>query len=148
MEINKIQKSRDIRFGKLNEIKVLEILNKYNNNIKKYKYNYSTFDFYLRDENKKKIIEYELKSRNIKYMQYPTIICGKNKFEYAKKRLLKGIKPIFLFYFLDGLYYWELKDIDKQKNEFSFGKICNKKRNDKKIDDGLFIKMEYLKKYI
>tara|TARA_R110002072_G_scaffold209146_1_gene366715 strand:- start:1631 stop:2074 length:444 start_codon:yes stop_codon:yes gene_type:complete len=147
MEINKIQKNKDLRFGKQNEKKVLEILKKNNNTIKKYKYKYSTFDFYLRDENKKKVIEYELKSRNIKYNQYPTIICGLNKFEYAIKRLLKGIRPIFLFYFTDGLYYWELIDVDKQKNQYSFGKICNKQRNDK-TDDGLYIKMKYLKKYI
>ena len=147
MEINKIQKNKDLRFGKQNEKKVLEILKKNNNTIKKYKYKYSTFDFYLRDENKKKVIEYELKSRNIKYNQYPTIICGLNKFEHAIKRLLKGIRPIFLFYFTDGLYYWELIDVDKQKNQYSFGKICNKQRNDK-TDDGLYIKMKYLKKYI
>ncbi len=87
MVINKNQKNKDLRFGKLNEKKVLEILKKHNNTIKKYKYTYSTFDFYLKDENNKKIIEYELKSRNIKFNQYPTIICGLNKFEYAKNRL-------------------------------------------------------------
>ena len=41
----------------------------------------------------------------------------------------------------------ELIDVDKQKNQYSFGKICNKQRN-VKTDDGLYIKMKYLKKYI
>ena len=35
MEINKIQKNKDLRFGKQNEKKVLEILKKNNNTIKK-----------------------------------------------------------------------------------------------------------------
>tara|TARA_R110001592_G_scaffold53985_1_gene165422 strand:+ start:1104 stop:1565 length:462 start_codon:yes stop_codon:yes gene_type:complete len=149
MNINKSIKKKDLKFGFKNEKIVLNILNNQFKKIKikHYKYIYHTLDFYYKNEDNKKIIEFELKSRNINHNQYKSIIFGKNKFIYSCKRLNKNIRQIYLFYCLDGLYYWELKDKDLQINEYYESRICNKKRNDK-FDDGINIKVEYLKPII
>lgn len=146
--IDQKQKNEDLKFGKKNEEYIFNLLNKKNNNkIKKYTYEYNIFDFYEEDENNKKIKEYELKSRTIKHNQYDSLVFGLNKFEYSIKQLKNNIEQIYLFYCTDGLYYWKLEDEIKQKNEYYFGMISNRKRNDKS-HQAVFIYTKYLKKYI
>lgn len=74
---------------------------------------YDTFDFV--GEN----ITIELKSRKNTKDKYPTTIVGMNKIEAIEE----GEKVIFVFNFLDGLYYWEY-----QENDF---KVINIKRRDR-----------------
>ena len=145
MSINMEIKKKDLKFGMENEKKVLKILKETFKNIemKHYKFKYHTLDFYGKHNNKK-CVEFELKSRNINHNKYNSLIFGKNKFLYSLKRLKKGIRQIYLFNCLDGIYYYELINEEKQKNEFYFGDICSKKRNDK-IHDGIHIKIKYIK---
>tara|TARA_R110002072_G_C7704108_1_gene513446 strand:+ start:15 stop:458 length:444 start_codon:yes stop_codon:yes gene_type:complete len=146
--IDQKQKSEDLKFGKINEEHIFKLLNKKNNNkIKKYTYKYNIFDFYETDKNNIIIKEYELKSRTIRHNQYDSLVFGLNKFEYSIKQLKNNIEQIYLFFCTDGLYYWKLEDETKQKNEFYFGMISNRKRNDRS-HEAVFIYTKYLKKYL
>ena len=91
---------KDYDFGKKCESKVLEILNKSFNidkNIKESNSVYSSYDFYG-DK-----YCFELKSRNIKYKEYPTTLIAKYKCNNGAGGHSDNL--ILLFYFTDGLYY-------------------------------------------
>ena len=53
---------------------------------------------------KHQVNEIELKSRRNTYSKFDTTIIGKNKIDYAKSL---NKKVIFVFNFIDGLYYIE-----------------------------------------
>ena len=122
----------DYAKGKSNEKKVLEIIRKYfNDDIKQVGGVYSPNDY------KGKTRRYELKSRNIEYKRYPTIMIGKNK-------LIKDI--VLLFLFTDGLYYIEYEE-EEFKN-FEGGTFQREERVDK-IDMAshvVYIPMDKLKR--
>lgn len=63
---------------------------------------YDTFDFIGEG------VTIELKSRKNNKDRYPTTIVGMNKIE----EIQEGEKVIFVFNFLDGLYYWEYVEND------------------------------------
>ena len=89
----------DRRMGRVNEVKVLGVLNyekedKYTINPNRF----DTFDF----KNTEDICE--LKSRRNTYSQYPTTMVGYNKVEIAEKDTEHTYK--FYFLFTDGLYCW------------------------------------------
>jgi len=124
---------KDLQKGKEDEITVLPIICKYfNREIKQLKEKYSKYDF--EDD----IYKYELKSRNNNYSKFPTTLIP------ADKLVCKNI--IFLFKFLDGLYFIEYDDY--LFSSFSKSKFCREKRygyNDKP-KDYIFIPIECLKK--
>jgi hypothetical protein len=78
------------------------------------------FDFY-NDE-----YYFELKSRNVYKNTYQTTIIGLNKIEFAKKT---EKFCIFLFKFIDGLYFY-IYDKDDPENKINIGG-----RSDRGIDE-------------
>ena len=100
-------KKENLKTGAKGEEEVYEYLKNKFSTLKKTKDNinygkYYEFDYY----NESMFIE--LKTRNITFNQYPTLMFGKNKFIKGEE-LLKD-KPdldiIYLFNLKDGLYYW------------------------------------------
>ena len=61
--------------------------------------------------NPSKKIAVELKSRNNTMRKYPDTIIGYNKYDTARKYMLRGWKVYFFFKFTDGLYFWEVKNL-------------------------------------
>jgi hypothetical protein len=101
---NKTQFEIDYEGGKQNESSILNIIRTYfNRDISHVTDAFSSYDFEC------DTFKYELKSRNIKYGTYPTIIIGCNK-------IIAGTKQIFLFKFNDELYYIRYRQ--KVFNEF------------------------------
>jgi hypothetical protein len=106
----------DYSFGTKNEDTVLIKIEKhFNDNIKKSSSSVSRYDF------KGDTYYYELKTRNNKYNTYPTTLIPYNK-------IIEGKKQIFLFDFIDGLYY-----IEYNKDVFSNFELDEYVRN-KRID--------------
>lgn len=125
----------DYAFGKEKEKEILNIINKkFNDNIKLVDEPYCKFDF----EGDKYI--YELKSRNCKYLSYPTTLLPFNKV------IVNSKKSIFLFNFMDGLYYIRFRE--KIFKTFTVQSFCRKKRNDfnDKVQLYYYIPIEALKK--
>lgn len=100
----------DIMKGSEDEIIVQKILIDYGIEAKKTTKNhcmdFETDNFY-----------FELKSRRVVKDRYETTIIGVNKIEFAKKT---DRKCIFLFLFLDGLYFYEY-DKDDKRNKIERG---------------------------
>ena len=95
-----MQREFDLKFGLENEDIVYDILKQVAKNIKKTD-RYNILDYEC-DK-----YHYELKTRNINSYVFPTTMIGYNKIEHSKKLT----KPtIFLFSFIDGLFYWTVKD--------------------------------------
>ena len=83
------------KFGTQQEIKLLPIISKYfNEEIKHHTNKFDKFDYQSLTTN------YELKSRTNTYKKYPTTYLPKTKLY-----LLDNKKTIFIFNFLDGIYY-------------------------------------------
>jgi hypothetical protein len=104
--------SESLKYGKTKEIEVLPLIKDHFNSdyIKIPKNKYSTYDF-IDDTNE---IVYELKSRTNKYNQYSTTMIQEDKI------LNTHYKQIFLFNYIDGLYYIEydktlFNEFDKKK---------------------------------
>lgn len=138
------QKRKDEQLGAIGEIKTFDFLGKNNKNIRKYLDRYAIKDYYLVDKEGKTIHEYELKTRRVKHNTYPSVVFGLNKYNHSLKQLKKNIRQTYLFRCEDGLYGWELKDVEEQKDEYYFGNISNRARNDKE-HPAVFIKSQYLK---
>jgi hypothetical protein len=85
----------DYKTGKSQEMNIIETIRQYfNDNINSTTDKFSPYD-YVGDH-----YVYELKSRNNVYKAYPTTLIGGDK-------IIEGKPQIFLFKFLDGLYYIE-----------------------------------------
>ena len=136
--------------GKEGEKKMLEILKKkyenvVDNNIDN---KYSTMDF---SDNIMKV-DFECKNR-FKYThnQFDKdgyvggLMYGRNKFNYSLERLKLGYKQIVYWPCKDGIWFWQLYDEEKQNNEYTFGKNCNKELN-QKPQDMVYVKIKYLTK--
>lgn len=123
---------QDYYFGLDQEEKVLPIIrNFFNRDIQKSINKFERFDY--SDEKYK----YELKSRNNTYNKYlTTLICA--------DKISKN--SIFLFNFLDGLYY--IKYRKSKFNKFEKKLFVRNKRYDynDKQKDYIYIPIEYLKK--
>ena len=117
--MNKNKFNQDYSNGMKSEISVLKILNEFGFDVKKTAKSHP-FDFY-NDEN-----YFELKSRNVYKNTYPTTIIGLNKIEFAKKT---DKVCIFLFKFIDGLYFY-IYDKDDINNKINIGG-----RSDRGIDE-------------
>ena len=92
------KKYSDLVFGKLKEVEIKEILEGFLNTKLNTSSKYNLIDF-QNDE-----IYIELKSRRNTYSKFDTTIIGSNKIDYAKSL---NKKVIFVFNFIDGLYYIE-----------------------------------------
>ena len=62
------------------------------------------------------------------------------------KQLKKGIRQIFYWTCIDGLYYWELTDPIAQKHEYEFGRNGNFQTGEG-FRNIVNIRMDYIKKY-
>lgn len=125
----------DYATGLKSENEMMPILiNYFNRDIKKTFNKYCKYDF---EDNEYK---YELKTRNNKYSTYPTTIVGCDK--------ITNNKIIFLFKFIDGLYYIEYNE--EQFKQFEKKPFVRNSRSDF-IDikkDYLFIPINFLNKII
>ena len=92
------KKYSDLVFGKLKENEIKEILEQYFNTTLQTTSKYNLIDFQNED------LYIELKSRRNTYSKFDSTIIGKNKIDYAKSL---NKKVIFVFNFIDGLYYIE-----------------------------------------
>ena len=95
----KVLYAHDFKFGLNNEIGVLNKLKDISNTIYKTTNDFNKFDF-RDDENK---IDIELKSRRIKYGQYPTIFFGKPKLLHGrqKRKDKESNRTIYCFEFIN-----------------------------------------------
>ena len=92
------KKITDLKWGKLREIKLKEILELYFNATLQTSTKFGLIDFYNDD------LYIELKSRRNAYCKFNTTIIGSNKIDYVKTL---NKKSLFVFNFIDGLYYIE-----------------------------------------
>lgn len=104
-KINKITHlEEDLEYGESREVVIHKSLEQFFNceliNTKETYGKYCAFDF----EDKKRNIRIELKSRRINKNRYPTSVIGFNKIQKAKN--YSG-QYLFVFEYLDGLYYVE-----------------------------------------
>lgn len=118
--MNKKIYKKDCKYGfNCEDTLFRKIREKYGEDVKKTT-RYATFDY----ENEK--TQLELKNRRCKYTTYPSMMIGINKLKKAEDT--KDIKKsIFLFNFIDGLYYWEY---DKDQYYTAYGG-----RKDRGIDE-------------
>lgn len=145
--INKLQKKADCEFGRNNEIEVFEILKlRHGENVKQYTEKYSTFDFYVVDDNDNIIQEYELKGRRCSIKTYPTLCFGTNKIDYADKQHNINIKTTFLWLLKEGLFEWDYTNKSFENKNYYLDTICNKARNDKP-HDAVFVKTQFIKPF-
>ena len=112
------------------------------NNIKD---RFSHMDAFSNDNNIP--IEHEHRSRNVYHNQYRGLMLNKCKIDYSIDQLKKNIRQIYYWSCKDGLFYWELYDIEKQKDEIIYYRNGNLK-NDCGLRDVVDIKTNFLKKYI
>lgn len=104
--MNKIKKT-DLKYGENGEDKVYKYLCTIYPDLKRTRDNeeygkYYEFDYY----NDNMFIE--LKSRKIRFNQYPTLMFGYNKFLKGEELLSKNedLKIYYMFNLEDGIYYW------------------------------------------
>ena len=149
-ERRKQLKRKLLAVGKAGEIKMLEILKKKYDNVvdNNIENKYSTMDF---TDNTMKI-DFECKNRFIyTHDQFDKdgyvggLMYGRNKFDYSLKRLKEGYKQIVYWPCRDGIFYWELYDEEKQKDEYTFGKNCNKDMS-QQLQDVVYVKIKSLTK--
>jgi len=87
--------------------KVKNILNtNFNINLEKTTNKFDLFD--IIDNNNKYIVEVKERSNN--YSKYPTTMIGHNKYIEGLKYLKKGYNVLFVFCFVDGIYYYKLEN--------------------------------------
>jgi hypothetical protein len=107
----------DYNFGIQKEKDIYDIINnKFNDNIKQNKNKFAKFDF----EGDKYL--YELKSRKCNYSTYPTTLIPFSKCQSDNKKI------IFLFNFVDGLYYIRYRK--KIFDLFKLESFCRNRRSD------------------
>ena len=128
----KINNDEDLSIEKVKNILDL----KYNCNLKRLK-EFSTFD--LIDKNNKLIVE--VKNRYNNYNKYPTTMIGENKYLRAEHYFKKDYKILFIFSFLDGIYYYEY--INEHFEPKKGGRID---RGEKEIKNYIFIPINKLNK--
>ena len=92
-------------YGINQEIKLYEILKISFPNLKRTLDKYDDWD-YIDEELKYKI---ELKSRRIKSDEYDSTIIGSNKIFKGMKEKKNGYKILYIFNYIDKIYYYRLK---------------------------------------
>ena len=144
--INNALKQKNLTNGRIAELKWIEKLKSIYPTIrdKNIKNKFSKMDAVSNDNNIK--IYHEHKNRiDILHNKYPGLMVNKCKIDYSIKKLKNGIKQIYYWTCKDGIYYWELYDIEKQKNEIIYYRNGNFQTGEGKRDV-VDIKCKYLKK--
>tara|TARA_R100001129_G_scaffold164741_1_gene131041 strand:+ start:225 stop:641 length:417 start_codon:yes stop_codon:yes gene_type:complete len=95
------KKIADLDFGLNAEINIKERLEVVFGELKPKKAKNDPFDF----DGDNLVIE--VKSRRINHNKYDTLFFGKNKFDKGKLYQMEGVRVVFVFNCLDGIYYWE-----------------------------------------
>ena len=108
---------------------------------------FASMDFSSCDDNE--FIEHEYKHR-IKYRHdqfVEGLMFDRSKLRYMDYRVRQGIRQIVYWHCSDGVYCWELTDIDKQVDEFTISTNCNK-QIDQQPKEIVYVKNKYLKKFL
>tara|TARA_R100000149_G_C5829968_1_gene105912 strand:+ start:293 stop:805 length:513 start_codon:yes stop_codon:yes gene_type:complete len=130
----------DVRFGHQNQETTLQYLDSIFTvmlnkpvQVKEFKKNSSTFDFYIPNEN----ILIELKSRRCTIEAYPTQIVGMNKINKGRKYMNKGYRVFYCFLIMNSfdeekmdLYIME----DNKLKDYTTRLLGNNSRGDKKSE--------------
>ncbi len=88
---------------------------------------------------------YEIKSRKNNHNTYPTTMIGYNKLDFIKFKQEKTYKHfVFMFNFIDGLYY--IKYNKKLFDTFEVKIGGRRDRNKDELKDYLYIPIQYLVK--
>jgi len=98
------KKLEDLDFGLNAEITIKERLEVVFGELKPKKVKNDPFDF----DGDNLVIE--LKSRRINHNKYDTLFFGKNKFDKGVLYQQEGVRVVYVFNCLDGIYYWEQND--------------------------------------
>ena len=125
----------DLKFGKANELVIKEMLDDmyYGTEfrVEIQKWEYSSFDYKVIDKNDKIVHHYELKTRRIKSNQYPTLMFGSTKLDYAINNYKKnGGRYTFLWHCTidNKLMGWEWNPLVKDYiNGFGQNKVRNER---------------------
>ena len=130
----KTYNSEDLQFGLESEDKVLKLLKeKINKNITQ-NHKYHPFDYFCSETN----TFFELKTRRNKHDEYPDTMCGANKLKFARNHPTN--KYVFLFSFIDGLYYHNFEK--NKKYDMRPGGRCDRGRVE--LSNYFYIKKEDL----
>ncbi len=98
------KKLEDLDFGLNQEITIKERLEVVFGELKPKKAKNDPFDF----DGDNLVIE--VKSRRINHNKYDTLFFGKNKFDKGILYQQEGVRVVFVFNCLDGIYYWEMDE--------------------------------------
>lgn len=145
--INHTIRNKNFSDGRMAELKWIQKLKKdyktiTDNNIKN---KYSHMDAISNDNGE--TIEHEHKNRTTyRHNQFRGLMLNKCKIDYSNEQLKKGIRQIYYWSCKDGLYYWELYNLEKQKDEIIYYRNGNLKTNEG-CRDVVDIKSAFLKKY-
>tara|TARA_R110000868_G_scaffold301346_1_gene561799 strand:+ start:78 stop:533 length:456 start_codon:yes stop_codon:yes gene_type:complete len=106
------------KFGKLNKTR-----------------HYHSFDY----ENDNVLIE--LKTRNVKWKQYPSLMFSKKKIDYLVNNKIKK-DAYFFFKLTDGIFYWKYNE-----DEMLLAIGGRNDRGQNEYSECVFIKNEFIKNY-
>lgn len=116
--------TENVNFGTNKEASWIDVLRQTYPNIKtsnteKKEIDYSTFDATATKNGQK--FNFELKTRkDINHNTFPSIYIGLNKLKEAKKQLENGVRTIFFWDCVDGLYHWEITNENKEDGSWFF----------------------------
>jgi len=134
-----VQKYKDMNLGLTMEDALKPVLEKKFGELNKTKH-YDSFDF----KNDKYLIE--LKTRRIKFGQYPTLIFSEKKLIKARKILEDD--PNIIIYFLwsckDGLFYWKYSE---EGDEYFTASGGRRDRGRDEIEQVVNVKIDYIKNF-
>lgn len=135
--MNKI-KQNDLLVGEKSENEMITYFSKFFGKLD-FTNKYDNFDFYNNE------FYVELKTRNIKHNQYPSLFFSEKKF-YRGLDLIKNHNKriVFIWRCNDGCYYWELtKDNHEEEGFFAIGGRVD--RGKKEIYNLYNVKCEFIK---
>lgn len=134
-----VQKYKDMNLGLNMEDALKPVLENKFGELKK-THHYHSFDF----ENDKYLIE--LKTRRIKFGQYPTLIFSEKKLIKARKikKENPNIKIFFFWKCNDGLFYWEYSE---EGDEYFIASGGRRDRGSDEIENVVNVKIDYIKNF-
>ena len=148
--VNYALKQQNLKYGIGKEVGWRKILSKKYPSIRdKNKNNkFSSMDGYSDDDGIR--IDHEHKARRkLKYNQHRGPMLNACKIHNSVKKIQNGVRQIFYWTLVDDnndMYYWELTDIEKQKDELVFYRNGNFQTGEG-LRDVVDIKWKYLKKW-
>ena len=132
-------KRNNLEQGERNEKIMIPIFNTFfNGNFVKDKNQFATLDF--TDSTKKMIIE--LKSRNIKSTDFPSIMISKHKYDAMLPMLRLGYRCFFFWKLKDKIVFYEA--FDYLEDYITYGKCTITRRGKWECSDVMYIPMNKL----